>query len=451
MSEIQKYKLSRTNFDRATVPVFSEVLQRYPWVYYGENNLLPQYFIELYDNCAIHKAVVTSKVNQIMGDGIVSLNNPMASVNLINPSENVSDVMRKCALDFMLFGGFSLQIVKTRDGKGIAEIYHLDFSRVRSGKLNEDDKIESYYYSPHWKDTRKYAPEEYPAFNMEGKGDTQIYYYKTYIPSMSYYPVPDWSAGQRSIEIDIETKNFHMNNLRSGMVPSLFINMNGGIPGEEEQRILTRALEEQYAGTDNAGQAIISFNESKDTAPEIIQIPRNDNDSYYSSLSDDITRSILSAHRVSSAELFGIATAGKLGASNEIVEHSEYFRKMVIQPFQNCMLPVFNKLISIKFEKPTTFEVKPLSLFLTGDVRENPVVDDVPVTPVQVPDQQEMTVNENIKKLSGREYQGLLRIVREYNKEKITKQQATQMLMAGYGLTEEQCGAWLGEEELNIN
>lgn len=450
MSEIQKYKLSRTSFERATVPVFSEVLQRYPWVYYGDSNLLPQYFIELYDNCAIHKAVVTSKVNQIMGDGIVSLNNPMASVNLINPSENVSDVMRKCALDFMLFGGFSLQIVKNREG-GIAEIYHLDFSRVRSGKLNDEDKIESYFYSPHWKDTRKYVPEEYPSFNMEGKGDTQIYYYKTYVPSMSYYPVPDWSAGQRSMEIDIETKNFHMNNLRSGMVPSLFINMNGGIPGEEEQRVLTRALEEQYAGSDNAGQAIISFNESKDTAPEIVQIPRNDNDSYYSSLSDDITRSILSAHRVSSAELFGIATAGKLGGSNEITEHSEYFRKMVIQPFQNCMLPVFNKLISIKFEKPTTFEIKPLSLFLTGDVRENPVVDDVPVTPVQVPDEQEMSVNENIKKLSGREYQGLLRIVREYNKEKITRGQAAQMLMAGYGLTEEQCGAWLGEEELNIN
>jgi hypothetical protein len=286
---------------------------------------------------------------------------------------------------------------------------------------------------------------------MDSKGDTQIYYYKTYIPSMSYYPVPDWSAGQRSMEIDIETKNFHMNNLRSGMVPSLFINMNGGIPGEEEQRILTRALEEQYAGTDNAGQAIISFNESKDTAPEIIQIPRNDNDSYYQTMNDDITRSILSAHRVSSAELFGIATAGKLGSSNEIVEHSEYFRKMVIQPFQNCMLPVFNKLVSIKFEKPTTFEIKPLSLFLTGDVRENPVVDDVPVTPVQVPDQQEMAVNENIKKLSGREYQGLLRIVREYNREKITKTQATQMLMSGYGLTEEQCQAWLGEEELNNN
>jgi hypothetical protein len=133
--------------------------------------------------------------------------------------------------------------------------------------------------------------------------------------------------------------------------------MNGGIPGEEEQRVLTRALEAQYAGTDNAGQAIISFNESKETAPEIIQIPRNDNDSYYASLSDDITRSILSAHRVSSAELFGIATAGKLGASNEITEHSEYFRKMVILPYQSELLPTFDKLVSMKTSKPTTFEI----------------------------------------------------------------------------------------------
>jgi hypothetical protein len=201
---------------------------------------------------------------------------------------------------------------------------------------------------------------------------------------MSYYPIPDWSAGQRSMEIDIETKNFHMNNLRKGMVPSLWINYNNGIPGEEEQRDLVRALEAQYGGTDNAGQAIISFNESQEQSPVITQIPRNDNDNYYQALSDDVTRSILSSHRVSSAELFGIATSGKLGGGNEITEHSEYFRKMVIMPYQNCLLPVFDKLVSLKFERPTTFEVKPLSLFLTGDVKENPVVDDKPITPTLV-------------------------------------------------------------------
>lgn len=384
MSENIKTQFQRIKFDAATVPVFSEVLQRSPWVYYGENNLLPQYFIDLYDNCAVHKAVITSKVNQIMGDGIVSLNNPMATVNLINKRENVSEVMKKCALDFMLFGGFSLNVIWTKDRKSIAEIYHLDFSRVRSGKVNPDtDEIEHYYYSADWKNIKKFPPEEYPTFSQEDGGPSQIFYYKCYQPSLTYYPVPDWSAGQRSIETDIEAKNFHMNNLRKGMVPSLWINYNNGIPGEEEQRTLVRALESQYGGTDNAGQAIISFNESKDLSPEITQIPRNDHDNYYKDLNDDIIRSILSAHRVSSAELFGIATAGKLGGANEITEHSEYFRKMVIMPYQSEILPVFDKLVSLKFERPTTFEVKPLSLFEVGDVIQQPVVEDKPSLPVQ--------------------------------------------------------------------
>jgi hypothetical protein len=445
--EIKKTSFQNIKFQSASIPIFSEVLQRYPWVYYGETNLLPQYFIGLYDNCAIHKAVVTSKVNQIMGDGIVSLNNPMATINLINPKENVSDVMRKCTLDFMLFGGFSLNVVWTKDKKQIAEIYHLDFSRVRSGKLNDDDEIDSYFYSADWRSLKKFPPEEYPTFNQE-KGGSQIYYFKTYQPSLSYYPIPDWSAGQRAIEIDVESKNFHMNNLRKGMVPSLWINYNNGIPGEEEQRTLVRALESQYGGTDNAGQAIISFNESQEQSPVITQIPRNDNDNYYQSLNDDITRSILSAHRVSSAELFGIATAGKLGGGQEITEHSEYFRKMVIQPYQNTILPTFDKLVSLKFDQPTTFEIKPLSLFLTGDITENPSVIDKPVTPVEA---ESIPVNENIKGLKGREYQNLMRIIREYSKEKITRGQAIHMLMSGYGLTEEECNVYLGEEELKYN
>jgi hypothetical protein len=385
MSELKKFDLKKIEFTRASLPIFSEVVQRTPWVLYGTDNLLPNYMIGLLDNCAVHKSVITSKVNQIMGDGLVSLNNPMATVNLVNDSETVSDVMRKASLDYMVFGGFALNVIWSKDRKSIAEIYHVDFSRVRCGKINKDnDKIECYYYSPDWTQVKKYPPTEIQAFSQNEKDPSQLYYFKSYVPSMSYYPVPDWSAGQRAIEINIESLNFHMNNLRKGMSPSLWINYTNGVPGEEEQRILVRALESQYSGTDNAGQCIISFNESKDQSPEIIQIPRNDSDNYYQTLNDDITRTILSAHRVSSAELFGIATAGKLGTSDEVVNHSEYFRKMVIQPYQNQILPVFNKLMSLKFETPTTFEVKPLSLFLTGDVQENPIVDDKPVTTTQI-------------------------------------------------------------------
>jgi hypothetical protein len=442
MSEV-KNKLEKISFKAASLPIFSEPLQKFPWVFYGDTNLMPNYLIGQYNNCSIHKAVITSKVNQICGDSLVTLNNPMAVVNLVNSKENITEVFRKCALDLTLFGAYALNIIWSRDRKSIAEIYHLDVSRVRMSKMNEDDEVEKYYFSPDWTNIRKFPPKEYEPFSQDGKEDSQILYYRQYSPNTTYYAVPDYSGGLASIEIDVEIKNFHKNNLRKGMMPSLFISFNAGIPGEEEQKILTRALEEQYSGSDNAGQAIISFNESKETAPEITQIPAGGNDAYYQQIYDDINRSILSAHRVSSAELFGVATPGKLGGGTEIAEHSEYFRITVIKPYQDELVPTFNKLLSLKFERPTTISITPLSLFLKGDVNENPAAVSKPVTSVEA--SEEMPINQNIKGMSGREWQNMQRVIREYNKERITYEQAAQMLRSAYGLSDDEITTWLGE------
>jgi hypothetical protein len=384
--EKQKYQLSRAQFTQEPLlPIFSEVLNRLDYVLYGEGNMMPQYLISRYNNSAIHKAIIISKKEQILGDGMVSLNNPMATVNFINESENVKDVFEKCALDLVLFGGFALNVIWSRDRKSIAEIYHIDFSRLRSGKINpETDKIEKYYYSPDWSNIKKFPPTEYDAFSQEEGRPSQIYYYKQYSPSQSYYPHPDYSGGLASIEIDVNIKEFHANNLKNGMMPSLWINMNNGLPGDEEQRVITRALESQFSSVNNAGRPIISFNESKELSPEITQIQTSANDGYYQAIYDDIIRSILSAHRISSGELFGISTANKLGSKDEITTHIEYVRKTVIMPYQKQLLGVFDKLVSMKFQVPTSFEIKPLSIYLEGDITETPTVVDKPETPTQV-------------------------------------------------------------------
>ena len=381
-----KYQLGKTNFTQEPLlPIFSEVLNRLDYVLYGEGNLMPQFLISRYNNCAIHKAIVISKKEQVCGDGIVSMNNPMATVNLINPSERVMDVFEKAILDLILFGGFALNVIWSRDRKSIAEIYHIDFSRIRSGKIDpETDKVEKYYYSPDWSNTKKFPPKEYACFDQEKNDPNQIYYYKQYSPSQSYYPHPDYSGGLASIEIDVNIKEFHANNLKNGMLPSLWINMNNGIPGDEEQRLVTRALESQFTSVNNAGRPIISFNESKELSPEITQIATSGNDQYYQTIYDDIVRSILSAHRISSGELFGISTANKLGSKDEIVTHIEFVRKTVIMPYQKQLLSVFDKLCSIKFQQPTTFEIKPLSIYETGDVNEAPLVVDNPETPTKI-------------------------------------------------------------------
>jgi len=447
-NEKKKYDLGVVKFTQEPIlPRFTEVIQRFPYVLYGETNLMPNYLIERFNNSAIHKAIVISKVNQIMGDGIVSLNNPMATVNLINKKDNVHDVMKKCALDLVLFGGYALNIIWSRDGKTIAEIYHLDFSKIRCGKINpESDEIDKYYYSLDWTNTKKYPIEEYDAFNNEDGEASQILYYKAYQPNNSYYPVPDYSGALAAIDIDVQIKEFHSNNLKNGMLPSLWIDFVNGIPDDDQKRIITRALEEQYSSVNNAGRPIISFNESAELSPKITQIPASSNDGYYQAIYDDIVRTILSGHRISSGELFGISTANKLGSKDEITTHIEYIRETVILPYQHELLPTFNKLVSLKFEKPTMFEIKPLTIYEDGDIERQAVVEQPTVTPVEA---EQITINENLKGLKGREYQALMRVVREYNKGKITRQQAVSMLKSGYGLTEEEMEIWLGEEEEN--
>jgi hypothetical protein len=168
------------------------------------------------------------------------------------------------------------------------------------------------------------------------------------------------------------------------MLPSLWIDFVNGIPGEEEQRIITRGLEEQYSSVNNAGRPIVSFNESIDLSPRITQIAPSGNDAYYSTIYEDIVRTILSGHRVSSGELFGISTANKLGSKDEIDTHIMYFRRTVIEPYQKELLRVFDKLVSMKFEKPTTFSIKPMTIYETGDIVQNPAVVNKPETPTQV-------------------------------------------------------------------
>jgi len=60
---------------------------------------------------------------------------------------------------------------------------------------------------------------------------------------------------------------------------------------------------------------------------------------------------------------------------------------------------------------------------------------------------QGLASNDNIKKLSGREYQNLMRIVRHYAQEKITLEMARTMLSAGFGLSAEEVNTLLGVQE----
>jgi len=58
-----------------------------------------------------------------------------------------------------------------------------------------------------------------------------------------------------------------------------------------------------------------------------------------------------------------------------------------------------------------------------------------------------VTVNDNLKSMTGRQWQQMARIVREFSKGKITRDQAGMMLRSGYGLSDDEVMTMLGEPE----
>jgi hypothetical protein len=78
-------------------------------------------------------------------------------------------------------------------------------------------------------------------------------------------------------------------------------------------------------------------------------------------------------------------------------------------------------------------------------------VDDTTQVSIEPTQEQTLISNEFLRKLSGREYQNLMRIVRHYAQEKITLEMARTMLSSGFGLNADEINTLLGVQEQKFN
>lgn len=352
MNDKNKYGLHIQEFNAAYVPQFQEVIKNKPWVFYGDDNMFPNHLLTNYQYSPITRACANATMYGVKGKDLIVKEGDPNAIGMANRSETLYEVFEKCVVDRIIFGGFALNIVKSNDG-GIAEIYHTDFSRLRAGKEDMFGNVGTYYYSVDWKGTQinpqKWKPVEIPAFNMVGEDSpSQIYYVKKYQPMMSYYPAPDWIASLTTSQLDIEIRNFHLNNTQNSMMPSMSVSFTNGVPSEEERDILMRQLEAKYSSSNNGGKIFLFFSENPETQPVIAPIPNNASDAWYSQMAPQIDQTILTAWGISSPMLLGIKTSGQLGGRAEMLDAYNLFLQTRIIPIQEDMLKTFEKLLFLK-------------------------------------------------------------------------------------------------------
>jgi hypothetical protein len=365
------YSIKGSNFEALNLPVIKEQRGK-DYIKFGMDNLFPQELIELYNNSAIHHTCIDAIVDGMIGEGIVNYGDEYINAE----GETIDEIFKKISLDYELFGGYSINVIFNKEGNRIAELYHLPFSNVRSGKPDEEDKITSYYYSSDWSQIRKHKPVEYRAFDpTDNKKDnaSQIYYCKDYEPGQEVYPLPSYVGALNDCQLDARVSRFHNANISNGLAPSMFVQFRNGIPSPEERRDIYNEIEDTFTGEENAGRFFLAFSEP---GKELEVTPiENANDDYYITLEQRITSRILTAHRITSPLLLGIKDgAGFSSNSEEIITSYSHFMNTVVRPKQKKVLSTYGYLLKL-FGLNVKLEIEPVPM-LIGTEADDPALEE---------------------------------------------------------------------------
>lgn len=300
------------------------------FVNYGDDNLFPQYLIDLFHSSSTHNALTTTIATMVFGEGFDATT---LDGRLAFDQWNLNDELRKACVDFQIQGGFALEVNWSLDRTTIANVSHLPFENIRSGFVNEDEQVDYYYYSKDWSKKTEEV-DEICTFDPERNIDhpTQIFYVKPFSPGSFYYPKPCYTGSIDYIELDKEIGKYHINNIKNGMSPSFSIHFKNGIPPQEERNRIRMDIERQMSGASNAGKFIVTYSDDPERKPDFEPFQLSDAHNQYQFLSEEVTAKIMVGHRVTNPQMFGVAVPGKLGGGGELAESAELFNQNVVRP-----------------------------------------------------------------------------------------------------------------------
>jgi hypothetical protein len=338
-------------FDQVPLPVYKEVKGK-EYVYYGEKNDYPNYLLRIYNNSAKNNAIITGKVDYICGNGwTVKAEDEMQKakafglIDRINTKdESLNELTKKLVTDLSIFGGYYLQVIWTKGTGEIAELYHVDYYKVRTNLDNSE-----FYVSDNWIKNDNVNPrpdfETYPAFDPNNTTGTQILYFKEYRAGANTYSLPDYRGAISYIELDISIGEYHLNAINNGMFSSKLINLNGGKVSQEEEDRIERQFKDKFSGSKNAGKFMLAFNDSKENEPSIVDLSGTELDKHFDLLNKTVQQEIFTGHKVTSPMLFGVKTEGQLGGRAELREASELFQNTYVNAKQQSLEEVVNYLL----------------------------------------------------------------------------------------------------------
>jgi hypothetical protein len=309
------------------------------WVLNGKDNSYFQYVEDRYIGSPTNSTIINGYRNLYFGRGLYARDaarKPMDYAKMLAaiPKRDMRKVIKDYALQF----NAAFQIITNKNGTKQAK--YIDVTKLAFNKVNEDGEVDGFWYSEEWKNVKKYEPKFIPKYGTTNGKETEILYINDAQDSASYYSLPKYQSGLQYAEMEEEISNYYINHIKNGFSYGYIVNMNNGVPASEEQREeIERRIKMQMTGSTNAGKIIISFNDGKEAAVEIVPLQVSDSHKQWESVNKQGEEKIMRAHGVVSPVLFGIKDNSGLGNNaDELQTALSLTMDMRINPEQDLII-----------------------------------------------------------------------------------------------------------------
>lgn len=309
-------------------------------VEWGDGNRYPDYLIMLYRESSTLGSVINGNVDYICGDGATFDGPALPGTELGKMNkrgDSPEDQIRDIALDFEIYGGFALQVIRNLNGD-ISEVYWLDLRHLRTNK-----EADVFYYCEDWSKPGRKQVIVYPKFmpNLNWQS-LSLEERKRHASSIVYvnnthtqvYPSPIYRGAVKACELERLTDDFHINSINNQFTSSAVLNFNNGIPEDRIKEQIEKDVSEKFSGAQNAGRILVSWSKDKEHAVTIDEFKVEDFGERYKALEASSRQKIFTAFRAIPL-LFGLTSESNTGFStNEFEQSFRLYNRTQIRPVQ---------------------------------------------------------------------------------------------------------------------
>jgi len=336
----------KTLIQLADVSVKSPFIDRSSktWVKFGGNNLFPNQLLELVKSSPIQSSILESLFTYSMGSGLDDWETEIYTPNL---NYDWYELIKRAMKDYIYFGAFSIQATLNEDGKTYT-YWHQPVDQVRLSNYDSTNTITTAYLNADWKTATPTNTIEIKMFGAESPklGEKYLMYFKDYNPDQLYYAIPSYYSAGNWILCDSLLSKYYANTVSNGFTPSTAILYPNEMDNEKKEA-LYEMLQENFVGVENAANIMIFFGENG-TLPDIKPLNASNNADLYKDFSIEVMNKIISANRLTSPTLVGLATpSGFSSKADEMIAAYTLYKLTVVYSIRKFVLDKINYLLKL--------------------------------------------------------------------------------------------------------